>query len=555
MAANIQINTSPPAVALVGEGLKYEIERTNLPATGYADIVLDFPTAWGAYLNKYFEINTKGGLLKFYFKTTPDQGGLQIETFVEGTGYAVFLAQVRDDIALNYLLNKYYEVYTEETVGIKLVARDIGTAYNLTFVGSDVANLEEESNTAGIDDSTPSDYEIYVGVLLRDEVVEHMNVPIGEDQLNTNSDNKAFADVSEYLKDLLKAAFTYPYNGQLVNKVQNAVLEYYIHYAEYQDNDVQLMHNTFNKLRYAIAGKLKQIDSDYLTDEGTDYFSYDDTRFLTWAPLEKVTYPEAPERLFFLTRQTGLKLMMKAYYSVLAVSTEILEIDQDPYTIIEILCGVPELFIGANVSDLQKYEIWIEDDKGDPVSETRTFIVDHSSYLNIRTLIFKNSLGMYDMLHCTGDLTISDNVKRDEMEVLTNDAFRRKVQLAENSAPYTLNSGHLNDKASRLWLEEIQLTDEIYLALGDYLLPAIMKTGKVTREKDRNHNYSLNITFEPDYRDEAYSSIVAQLSQISYLDRLINSIYNDYYTLVTNDEGQINSETITKTIYNQLLLQ
>jgi hypothetical protein len=35
-----------------------------------------------------------------------------------------------------------------------------------------------------------------------------------------------------------------------------------------------------------------------------------------------------------------------------------------------------------------------------------------------------------------------------------------------------------------------------------------MKTAKIERTKDRKNIYSINIIFEPDYRDEAYSAIV-----------------------------------------------
>jgi len=72
MAANLQINTSPPSISLIGEGLKYEIERINLPSTGDADRIFVFPNNQTLYLNKYFEIETYGGTFKFYFKTTPN---------------------------------------------------------------------------------------------------------------------------------------------------------------------------------------------------------------------------------------------------------------------------------------------------------------------------------------------------------------------------------------------------------------------------------------------------------------------------------------------------
>ena len=516
--ANIHINNSPPAVALIGEGLNYEIERTDTPTTGNASMELNFPSDQTAYLNKNFEIETFGGTLLFYFRTTPNLTGLELRTWAYADTITEFLDKVIEDLSANYLINKYYKI-SSISGGIKLTAREIGSKYNLDFVITNTSPaITEGAIIDGVDDDTPSDYEIYVGAMLyNDSLSEIFHQPLGEDLFNTDDDFKVYPDISEYLNSLLQSSFTYPYNGSLVNEVPDAVLKYYIRYAEYEDGNVQQVGNTYEDSGYAhplyvIAGKLKQIDSDFMRTEGTNYMDYMDNamRFLTWAPLIKVTYPNMPERLFFFAKSTGLKLMCQKHFTdgSSGVATEQLTITQDAYTIIEILCGTLELFIGDDVTSIASYDVWIADSKDDYASEIRSFIIDHNSYLNIRTLIFKNSMGMYDMLHCTGILTVSDNVKRTEMEVLSNDVFRRKLQLAENTPPYSLNSGYLYNKLTRLWLEEIQLSGDVSLALGDFLLPVIMKTAKIERTKDRKNIYSINIIFEPDYRDEAYSAIV-----------------------------------------------
>ncbi|MFK5855229.1 MAG: hypothetical protein QM503_03795 [Bacteroidota bacterium] len=547
---NIQINKTPPAIALIGEGLKYEFERTAIPGTTVATMIVTLPNNQGQYLDKYFEISTFGGILKFYFRTTPDETGLEVRTWEGGDPYDDFKSQLQEDLTNNYLISKYYKVYTHVT-GILLAAREIGNTYNIGFVGSD-ATITEGVNTPGVNDSTPSDYEIHVGtVLYVPGLIEMFHQSIGEDLYNIDANNLAVADVAEYLKSQLQASFTFPYQGTLVNEVENAVIRYYIRYAEYKDGNVQLLANTYNAALYAIAGRLKQIDSDLLTAEASNYMDYMDNakRFLTWAPLQKVTHPNMPERLYFFTQSTLLKLMFQKHYTdgTSGNATEQLTITQAAYTIIEILCGTPELFVGEDVSSIASYDVWIADDKDDAVSEIRSFIIDHQSYLNIRTLIFKNSMGMYDMLHCTGELTIADSVKREEKEVLTNNAFRRRVQLAENTPPYSLNSGYLYDKEARLWLEEIQLSKDVNLALGDFLLPVIMKTGKLERTKDRKDIYSIKTTFEPDYRDEAYSAIVGEGSSTSYLDTLLDKIINDATTRVETDGGEVINTTCLRT--------
>ena len=511
--ANIQINSSPPAVALIGEGLNYEIERTDTPTTGNASMELNFPSDQTAYLDKYFSIETFGGILAFTFKTTPDLTGLQLRTWAIADTITEFLNKVISDISANYLINKYYKV-SSISGGIKLTAREIGSKYLLDFVATDVTALTEGTNTAGVDDDTPSDYEIYIAAMLYDSTLsEIFHQPLGEDLFNTDDDFLVFPNIAEYLKSSLLSSFTYPYAGTLVIEVPNAVLRYFIRYAEYEDGTIQQMLNTYSTAKYAIAGRLKQLDTDFLADSASDFHTYTATekKFLSWSPLNRLTYSDVAEKLFFLTEETGLKLMRKAYYfSSAAVETTVQTITQDAYSIIEILCGVPELFAGEDVSDLEKYDVWIVNSADAQVSEFRTFILDANTYENKRTIIFKNSFAMYDLLHCTGILTISDNVKREEYETLSNDVFKRRISLAENTAKYTLNTGWLkyNGKETRAWLEELLLSTFTHLAVGDYLLPVIITSGKVDRHKDKNNLYSITIKFEADYRNEATSSII-----------------------------------------------
>lgn len=509
MADSISIISSPPAIALIDEGLKFTLERNSGGVTDKADLTIGFPNNQTLYLDKFFEVALPDRTLRFYFKTTPDESGLQLGTWTAGLSLAQFLAIVMDDIQKNYYINKDYTVDIITGTLLKITARNIGTAYNLQLGDTDVDGLSENDKTAGIDDATPADFRIYVAVCNKADGLDYA-VPLGEDFLPVDTDGIAQANVAEYLKDQIVTGFTFPYNGLNIVEHAQSVIKYYIRYAEFYSETFRVLYNNYPEIRYALPGGLKQIDSDYLDEEGSDYFSFMEnaTRFLSWAPLSKVTYPDMPERLYFFTQASGLKIMAKLHYSIVSNEVEIQPITSAAYTVIEILCGVGELFVGHDVSDLQSYEIWIADSDDTAVSEVRNFVVDHRNFLNKRTLIFKNSFTQYDILNCTGDLSISDGLKREEMEVLTNDTFRRKVSQAENTAVYILSSGWVNDQASRLWLEELQLSKEVFFVLGNALLPVLMKTTKVVRSKDREHNYSLKITFEPDYRDERYSRIV-----------------------------------------------
>ena len=160
---------------------------------------------------------------------------------------------------------------------------------------------------------------------------------------------------------------------------------------------------------------------------------------------------------------------------------------------------------------------------------------------------------MYDVLNCTGNLVISDKLKRTIMEVLSDYAFRRNVLLSENTASYSLNTGWLADINTKRWLEDLQLSLDVNFVLGDHLLPVILKTSKVLREKDRNHNHSFNVIFEPDYSDESYSSIVIDLAQSNNLDTLLDKLVVDFTTRVEDDSGTVYASACLRAFLQTLI--
>lgn len=507
---SIHIIKTPPTVALLGEGLKYTLQRATAFITGKASLVINLTTTAVNYPDNFLTLGLYGGSTQFYFKAAPDSSGEQLRTWTAGN-YTDFCAQVAADLQLNYYLNKYY-VVTVESVGVKIEAREVGSAYDLSFVNTNILGLSAYSNTAGIDDSTDADYKIYTGICLYN-ADPALPTPLGEELIPVSNQEIAKSNLAAYLADQLQTSFHFPFNGTLAYEVPNAVVRYFIRYAEYMAGTFQKMYNDAGIVHYAIAGELNRIDSDFLSGEESNYFDYmyNMKRFLTWSPIEKTTFPGCSERLYFLLTVSQCRLMKKAYYSTGTETISLIQdITQDNYTIIEIACGLAELFPDEDISTLVKYEIFILDSKDTFVSEIRTLVVDHSYYLNTRTLFFLNSFDKYEALHCTGNLVIKDNVNREEVNVLTDDVFRRKVLLSENKAGYELNSGWLSGKETRLWLEEVLLSKDVFFTLGDFLLPVIITTGKVTRSEDREHNYNLSVTFEPDYNNSRYSAIVGE---------------------------------------------
>ena len=513
MADKITLVSSPAAVILIGEGANFCLQKYSADPGSKSRSILTFPETQAAYLNKYFEIEIPSGKLKFYFKTTPDFDDFEIRTWDIADTFAQFVVKLIEDLSKFYELIKFYTINNPTLNYIKFTAREIGTAHLITFVGSDVTGLIKYADDLGEDDDIPDDFKIYAAPLLHTIYYDNTGLPLGEDLLSIDSDRKAYPDFAEYLKSQLSSSFNYPFNGEIVHDVTDAVVKFYIRYAEYYDSEIKQLYNTYASPKYAVLGGLKRIDSDFLLDEGGDYFSYNDNdmRFLTWAPLSKTTFPGSPERLYFLkTQSANIVLKLQATTTVKLPAETVKTITSDAYTIIEIAAGVPELFAGEDVSDFIEYDVWLEDLAGTKISEVRNYVVDQQDYRNVRVMFFKNSFGMYETLSCTGILSVSDNIESEEIEVLTGPVFRRKKNLSENNPLYALSSGWLEGKETRLWLEDLLISKDVFLCLGDFLLPVITKNGKVARQSDLEFFYSLNLEFEPDYKEQRYSAIVGE---------------------------------------------
>jgi len=528
---SIQIIKSPPTVALLGEGITYQLQRNYESVTGKAQLIITLQSESQAYYpDKYLEIELPTGILRFYFVDTPDQSGLQLSGPELDPDMSVYSPQVAAELNQNYYINKNYIVTVDASYRIVITARVIGSAYDLSFVSTNISGLTQYSNTAGIDDSTDADYKIYAGICLYNPDPA-IPTPLGEELIPVSDQEIAYCNLAAYLADQLQSSFHYPFNGTLVYEVPNAVARYFIRYAEYIAGSSQKVYNDAETPHYLVAGGLRKLDSDFLSEDGTCYFNYNDNhkRFLTWAPQAKTTFPSTPERLNFMLYSPDSRLYVTKYYDTGATSPELLyTFTQDLYTIVEIACGLSDIFAGENIDDLIYYEIVIKNSKTQTLSETRTFIVDHSSYLNTRTLVFKNGFGMFDMVHCTGVLKVSDKVSRDEVSALSNSAFRRRVVLAENIQQYEINTGWLPDRTYRQWLEDLLLSTEVYLILGDFLLPLTNTTAKIVNYEDREHNYSMQLSFEPDFNNENYSAIVGE--GVSFL-------VDENYVIYTDENG------------------
>lgn len=507
MSANLTLLKKPPEVVLLEEGLNYQIESLRnwgeIPAT----LRLIFPDTYASYLNKSFVLNISDIVHSFTFRLTPDQSGYEFRTFDAGDSLLVFLFYLSEDFAKNYYLTSLYDIYADAT-GLTFTARTPGVLSNISLQSSEIPGIVEDSKTLGIDGNMPSDYRVYVAQLLTSSGLN--GYPLGQDLIPLDISNIAYTNLQEYLDKYIKSTFHFPFSATNIWQLPDATKSIFIQYAEFFNNQIQILNNDIDSPILVIPGGLNQFDSDFLKKLNSDYYSYleNNKRFLTWSPVDKLTYPGMPERLYFLAQTTGkITINVKAVYPAVVRSVILGTLSPVANSIIEIACGPGEILSVAPLDDMLYYEIYLTIGVT-TVSETRTFTLDHSFYQFVRTIIFKNSFGMFDMLHCTGDLKILDSIKTDEINALKDDVFRRQILLKENIQKYVLDTGWLDSQTSNDWLQDLLITNEAYLILDSNLLPIVITNKKSLTYEDRMYLLSRSISFERDFNYSKHSSVV-----------------------------------------------
>ena len=512
--SNLMVTATPPPIALVDNGLKFKLQGVNYTLGSKAYLRIQVTGDYTNYqAGQTFSISWSNETLTFYFTDAPTNDGLSIKSAI----FTETLKDIRDRMISvmksNYILSKYFEInFTDASSNyyIDINARNTGSDYTLTFDNTS-GDIVEITNLIGTNTNIPSDYRVYLALCLYDESMGDQIEPLGEDLLYIDDEMAAEDDLANYIKDQLITTFTFPFAGNNIIELTNAVKKYFIRYGEYKENTFRSLVNTFANPLIVLPGGLSEVDKELLRDLDSDYFSfgYNAKRFLTWAPISKNTIIGVTEKLYFFVQAANLKLMKKAVYADNTVISEVGTISAVVNSIIEIFAGAVELFTLSERDGLLSYQIWIEDANGDAVSEIRTFIIDQNEYPQVRTFIFKNSFGVFDTFTCTGTLKTTDKVTGDTYEVWDGNAFKNKAFNIQNNREYQLNTGWLQGKETRLWLTELLMSEEVYLITGSTLLPVVLNNSKkIPRTDDLDDLYSIDLSFNPAFSDNGHNSLM-----------------------------------------------
>jgi hypothetical protein len=211
----------------------------------------------------------------------------------------------------------------------------------------------------------------------------------------------------------------------------------------------------------------------------------------------------APERLFFKSATSGNRYLKARVYFYDTTTSDVSLGDEYFHSDSMYELDVSPAIFPSGASPIEKYEVWLEDGADPPVlkSEIRTYLIDFEFYRNEQHFIFRNSLGEYDTVRCTGRLKRQSEFDR---EVFTNDDNERQPLSNLLDATYIAETGSIPGDHAR-WLEDLMISKEVYWLLNSRAVPIIITSKKMNEITDDQRRFNLQFEFSVAGIDSFYS--------------------------------------------------
>jgi len=411
----------------------------------------------------------------------------------------------RDFYAVVNYVSGYYSYYR-----LVITAREKGSVY---LLDCDASEGWYPTAGTGTDATLRSNFrvgwqaQIYNAALAQYE-------DIGEAQLESPDENgNVNIDVSEFLQRDATGHFSWPeiYDNNL--SVHAILDRYRIKYFEYYGATPQYHTVKYSSWAYCLQGRVSQLRLASLLQFGLTFYTYlyNSQKFLTFAPREKLVSTKQRELLYFYVRKpiSVIRLMAKASYTDGTTSADTLvaskidHVSHNKDLVLEIFAG----YSASTLADLDplktiaKYQIWLTDSAYTPISEVRTYIVDQRYSEFERYFMYRNKIGVYEMLRATGQAYA--NLKTEKGFIKTPlpadyDITERSLKQAsvEKTVVFTQNSGLIEDISTINYISEFLESSDVYYCDNKFAYPVTIYDGSFRLFEDALGVYSFEFDYE-----------------------------------------------------------
>lgn len=422
-------------------------------------------------------------------------------------------AFVFNSLIKNAILVRDFNLYLDPNNNIHIDARQPGSDYDITFT------LFEgllSTNQLPAEDAIEDFYKIGFYILKNGLVISQSDLPVKHavynDDLPSGFDLDKTGiinvDIADILKKRINGNFTFPVPSGYTT-LHSIVESYQIYVFEKFGNPPIERGGAFSSVFNILQGKFSNFSQGRLNDLQKTFLDklQETGMFLTFAPPIKTTDIYAPEKLYFAFLTTGTyKVHIKQYYTDNTVD------ERDLVTFTAAQYDVREFFVSFDKirtnapKKLVKWEVYIVNNSGDAVSEIRTFIIDYTYQKHARYFLFKNSLGVYDLIRTTGKAIKKPKNNKEivniPLPVNFSEFDKEEIQVSNTTiVAYTINTGYVSKEYSD-YLQQFLDSDDAYWLKVGRAYPITTQNNERTAIDDDDYNPNADIEITHSIHDD-----------------------------------------------------
>lgn len=514
----LTILKSPPLVALLDNPIRFSLQTDNHVGEMGSNIVFTIEFTGTGFEDDWIELSWNGRIIRFVCKAEPDGSGTQVHDNSTYDILSEWVEKLATSLGANYYLSADFEItFSGNTV--RLEARKLGDQYAISFDSSWTSADKPVSGISGSNQILRPFFKAGVQVVLK--IGEHWIVA-GEDRQPVDSLGRVTFDIHRLFADQVYSSFRFPEPvSPLMVARPEACREYRIRYFEQYGPDLAVQTVSESEPFFVLAGGVSLLQAAIYNRQGTSFWEklgYNGY-FLTWQPDNKPITRYQTEKLYYLLQEPVSQLILRrAYFFTNGTGnhSEPVASIEDPavkqvyeLTITPFVQNVP----GWETNLLDYFQVWMEDEKMNRISEIRTYRMDYTRYENPRLFFFRNSLGGYDTLRTTGNQEDSLEYDRTTVDLETGSGFTEQDHrfsqfTVTEIRVFKANTGWITPENSA-WIRDFFLSRQVYQILRTKLVPIVITTTQVVHRRDRRELYSLDFEYRYSFSNDQYTREIA----------------------------------------------
>jgi len=510
----LTILKSPPLVALLDNPIRFSMQTDNHVEEIGSNIVFTIEFTGTGFEDDWIELSWNGRVIRFVCKPEPDGSGSQVHDNSTFDMLSEWVEKLAASLRANYYLSADFDI-TFSGNTLRLEARELGDQYAVSFDSSWTSADKPVSGISGSNQILRPFFKVGVQVILN--VGEHW-VVVGEDRQPVDSVGRVTFDIHRLFADQVFSSFRFPEPvSPLMVARPEACRQYRIRYFEQYGPELEVQVVTESDSFYLLSGGVSRIQEAIYNRLGTSFWDklgYNGY-FLTWQPDNKPITRYQTEKLYYLLQEPVSRLILRrAYYFTNGTgnhSEPVASIEEPlakqvyELTITPYVQNVP----GSETDLLEYFQIWMEDDEMNRISEIRTYRMDYRNVENDRLFLFRNSLGGYDTFRTTGEQEDSLEYERVSVNLEPGENFserdhRLSIHAITESRQFKANTGWITPENSA-WIRDFFLSRQVFRILAGKLVPIVITATQMVHRRDRRELYSMDFEYRYSCSNEQYT--------------------------------------------------